>query len=436
MIDLDLHAGDRDVFIDQLRVLLGRFWGHSGWHLETKTEGIGGVHLIRAFSEHRRTTHEVSKLKNRLTELDLLNPDLSQRAVEAGMPPLSRLEVYPQEDENGVRLPLGRERTMLLDRPLGTVTDRGKSLPDLHAYLRWIHDSNRKYMPAEDVIDYVQARLAVVVPKAKPETIESVKGNSPIVHSVKIFDPLKGRFRHVLVEFFTGKLAPQCSLNAGIVMGARVLFHEQVDADSAAIILGQYVRDLPNTRVSGRLERGEFEEIDRVIRSTVQRVYNENGGQSDSEKSSALLTRTAESWEKVGFRFCDKSTWATAKFVTKTPQSITLSDEVRHQIAEPMAFALKVSDLKLAVEVAEYLVGIVTTRQESGSGLAVAYFKKVIEQEFGIKCGANGKVNNVLKVMCGLGLIRKVMPHQYSVWKGKGVASKYETGWLAKSVTT
>src|SRR5262245_52139352 len=49
MIDLDLHDGDQGVFLDQLRVLLGRFWGRNGWHLEAKTDGIGGVHLVRAF---------------------------------------------------------------------------------------------------------------------------------------------------------------------------------------------------------------------------------------------------------------------------------------------------------------------------------------------------------------------------------------------------
>jgi hypothetical protein len=93
-----------------------------------------------------------------------------------------------------------------------------------------------------------------------------------------------------------------------------------------------------------------------------------------------------------------------------------------------MADALKVSDPELAVEVAEYVVGVVAARQQSGAGLSVAYFKKVIEQEFGIRCGAHGKVNCIVKVMCGLGLIRRVACHQFSTTKGKGLAARYEVG--------
>lgn len=428
MIDLDLHEGDRGVFLDQLKLLLGRFWGLNGWHLEAKTEGIGGVHLIRAFPDRRRTADEVAKLKVWLIELDAQHPELAQRAVEAGMLSLADLEVYPQESGNGVRLPMGRGRTVLLDRPLGTLTHRGKTLPDLHAYLRWMHDQNRAYMTADDVIEYVQARLATVTPKPKPEAVHPVKGDNTPVDSVKVFGSLKGRFRQVLVEFFTGKLAPPGSLNAGIVLGARALWLEQVGEDAAADILGEYVRDLPDVGVSGRLERGEYDEIDRVIRNTVRSVYRDNGGQADRDWSSALLARTAEAWRRAGFRFSDKSTWASANFVSETPQPVAFTDELRHRVARPMADALKVSDHALAVEVAEYVVGVVAARQQTGAGLSVAYFKKVIEQEFGIPCGAHGKVNKVMKVMCSLGLIRKTAGHQFSTTKGKGLAARYEVG--------
>jgi hypothetical protein len=428
MIDLDLHGGDRGVFLDQLKLLLGLFWGHGGWHLEAKTDDIGGVHLIRAFPDRLRTADQVSKLKARLIDLDGQHPELARRAVEAGMPPLADLEVYPQQSGNGVRLPLGRGRTVLLDRPLGTVTHRGKTLPDLHTYLRWMHDPSRAYMGADDVIEYVQARLATVTPKSKSEAVHSVKGGDSGVDSVKVFGPLRGRFRQVLIEFFTGKIAPPGSLNAGIVLGARALWLEQVGEDAAAEILGEYVRDLPDVGVSGRLERGEFAEIDRVIRNTVRSVYRDNGGQADRDFSSAVLARTAEAWRRAGFRFSDKSTWATATFVSETPLPVTFTDEVRRKVAGPLADALKVSDPALAVEVAEYVVGVVAARQESGSGLSISYFKKVIQQGFGIRCGAHGKVNKVVKVMCRLELITKVACHQFSTIKGKGLPTKYEIG--------
>lgn len=432
MIDLDLHGGDRGVFLDQLRVLLRRFWGRDGWHLEAKTDGIGGVHLIRAFPKRRRTDDEIHKLKARLVELDLEHPDLNRRAVEAGMPSLFKLEVYPQESGNGIRLPLGRGRTVLINRPLGTVEHRGKTLPDLHAYLRWMHDQNRAYMAADDVIEFVQARLATNVPKAKPEIVDCVKRASLPADSEKVFGSLRGRFRQVLVEFYAGKLAPKGCLNAGIVLGARALWLEKVGEIAAAAILGEYVRDLPDTSVSGRLERGEYDEIDRVIRNTVRAVYRDNGGQADSNFSSTMLSRTAESWRRAGFRFSDKSTWSSANFVSETPHPVTFTDETRSKVAFLVADSLKVSDFSLAVEVAEYVVGVVAARQSSGAGLSMRYFKKVIEQEFGIPCGANGKVNKFVKVMRDLRLITKVASHQFSTTKGKGLATKYEVGPSAK----
>lgn len=138
-IDLDLHHGDRDVFLDQLGILLKEFCGRDGWHLQVANQNAGGVHLLKVVPETKLDDLRAT-LRATLQLLDQQHPHEAQRARAAGMNPLGEVEVFPSPTQV-FRLPLCRGRTMLLDRPLALVENtraRHGVVQDVKAYIRWL----------------------------------------------------------------------------------------------------------------------------------------------------------------------------------------------------------------------------------------------------------------------------------------------------------
>lgn len=138
-IDLDLHHGDREVFLEQLRILLDEFWCRDGWHIQVADQNAGGVHLLKVVPETKLDDLRAT-LRAKLQLLDQRHPQQAERAREAGMKPLREVEIYPSPTQV-FRLPLCRGRTMLLDRPLALVENaraRNGVVQDVAGYMRWL----------------------------------------------------------------------------------------------------------------------------------------------------------------------------------------------------------------------------------------------------------------------------------------------------------
>lgn len=138
-IDLDLHRGDRDVFLDQLEILLTEFGSKDGWHLQVADQSAGGVHLLKIVPETSLDALRAG-LRTSLQLLDRKHPEQARRARAAGMKPLGEVEVFPNPKQV-FRLPLCRGRTMLLDRPLALVENaraRNGVVQDVQGYVRWL----------------------------------------------------------------------------------------------------------------------------------------------------------------------------------------------------------------------------------------------------------------------------------------------------------
>lgn len=158
LIDHDLHDGDLGIFLEQQRILIDEFCGKGGWHVQVKNENAGGVHLIQVVPEIDLADYR-RKVLHKLQSLDLRNPGLEARARAFGMKSFGQLEIYPDRT-HGIRLPLAKGRTVLLDRPLPLRTNiKGRQVQDVVGYIRWINHAERAYMPADEVYEYVRARM-------------------------------------------------------------------------------------------------------------------------------------------------------------------------------------------------------------------------------------------------------------------------------------
>lgn len=154
VIDLDFHGRNLRIFEAQAEILLDRFHGVGTWHYQVKKEDVTGLQMIYVFEKPRELAVVHKELRAMLVELDAQHPELAADAKAAGMTTLADLEIYPTQDNgNGVRLPLCRDREMLLDKPLAMVTHQKKQTQDVEGYIRWLKDPARQYMPKERVLD-------------------------------------------------------------------------------------------------------------------------------------------------------------------------------------------------------------------------------------------------------------------------------------------
>jgi hypothetical protein len=240
IIDLDLHTGDKDVFLEQLRLLLSAFHGTAGWHFHV---GEGGVHLCQVFP---RTPSLVwrHRVRRTLRELDENYSDIADQARRAGMRTLAELELYP-DPTHGVRLPLSSGRTALTDQPLKPDLHRKRQVQDVIAYMDWLNAENKVYMPVTQVLDF--ARNTVKVRDGKvPISTNTAKENDLFYKHPPIREsssrhrlnrptavPLKGRFARELVAFWTGKPSVIPNIHHAVIQTVRMLPYELDDPQDA-----------------------------------------------------------------------------------------------------------------------------------------------------------------------------------------------------------
>ena len=63
IIDLDLHKGQPELFLNQVKILLDNFWGERFAFLALNPEKIGGIHLVFVFKKALSVNVAVSILK-------------------------------------------------------------------------------------------------------------------------------------------------------------------------------------------------------------------------------------------------------------------------------------------------------------------------------------------------------------------------------------
>ncbi len=138
-VDLDLHGGDEEVFLEQLEILLNEWGGKDGWHLQVSDQNAGGVHLLKVVPLTSLTDLRAS-LRAGLQLLDRKYPEQAHKAQAAGMKPLGDVEIFPNPKQV-FRLPLCRGRSMLLDRPLRLIENaraRNGTVQDVEGYIKWL----------------------------------------------------------------------------------------------------------------------------------------------------------------------------------------------------------------------------------------------------------------------------------------------------------
>lgn len=336
-IDLDLHEGCQNVFLQQLQVLLDAFWGKRTWHLQVKRHHAKGVHLIFVLDRVAKTDEVVAGLRKLLIELDEKNPRLAEAAKAAGMNSLASMEIKPTKN-TALRLPLAAGRVMLLDKPLAEVAFRGKQQQDVGGYIGWLEkalDGTAGYMIKADVMEYVVAclpskqkkeeriRSIIVPPQTQPIDEQPVTfGKSKTYGSSGNFRGMKGKTWQQLTHAWSGGMTAD-SLNHWIrqlSLYAPFKFGEEKQAVDA---IEQFIDDLPTQGFSDRLSAGDRSNVSTVVQRCVKLAFGDWQGQPHPENSAKKLQAVWLKWQSTGRDPFNKLTWNSS-----SPASLMLDVEL------------------------------------------------------------------------------------------------------------
>jgi hypothetical protein len=466
-LDLDFHGRDRDIFLEQARVLLEEISGKDAWHYQVARDNIDGIHAFKVFKHPILTSKAIGDLRHQILDLDDKHPDLAMEANKAGMTSLGQVEIYP-DFKRGFRLPLCWGREMLLDRPLDLVTHQKKTVQDVEGYIRWLQDLYRKYMPAEQVLRRVSDELAPTATKKASKTVASqssvaepsiddvmddlggglvlgkpvsetgdiqILSDEPLDPSGKLLGHSKGRFRQQLIELYGGKRVVRGSLNRILVLGAGALWLEEIDQKTAIQILRNYISELPDKSVSSRLENGDWEEVERTIRSTVKQFYkNHNQPSTDVHwDSRETLLQTAAAWRLSRFKFSDLTTWNQRQDPFGAGPSIAWTAQEQTEVKNVLCPVLNIKTPEMAIGVVDAIIKLVAAKEKAEDGISYKYWQSFLRDRFELRMGNRNKVHSFLDALGpkGLDLIAVHAKSQFFGNGRKGVATRYSVApWI------
>lgn len=327
LIDLDLHNVPLTLFRRRLDILLDHLHGQHRCHVQVSEENARGVHLILFFGRPSPLETRRRWILNVLRKLDEQYSDalLTQGAIRT-LPVEQRqgvrpIEIYP-DSRNGHRLPLAKNRIVLLDKPLFPIWRQGALRQDVVGYIDWLSDCDRQYMPKQDVLSFVDNRLDISC--AADDGI-SVSGSISNIadHNCEISSSdkaasngsLRGKTRAALTALWLrSELGPFQHLNSGIWTTLQAMHAQGVERSQAVQIVSQFVGDLPDQSISSRLPNKKHE-IDDQIRRMASKAWR--------APVSSRWEAAASHWSKAGFLVADKATWT---FERKKLTAINLPD--------------------------------------------------------------------------------------------------------------
>lgn len=390
-IDADYHGGDHAVFKDQVALILNSLHGKDGWHYSISPRG---VHIIRTHGK-MPTSHARADLRQLLVEIDGQDPELHQRAVAAEMKPISDWEIYP-DPKQAFRLPLARGRVTLLEKPHETVSVR--------KYVDW--QTEPTYCSVEDA---VQAIFNVILPIDAPPPKER-KGNQsaatpPKPAPERVFGNLRGRYAQVLVDFWTGVNNPPDSLNAAVLLTARMMPYYFSTQQDAVDFIEELIDGLPDVSFCDRLATGKRNEVSSEVRRAVTIAYEGNCHQQNAALSRSKLDAVFTAWKRKSFSLIDRSTWGRcSRRMVFSANDVSWSSE---DIPALTYFArLLHIDLSTAADATRRLLQKLSVHPTGE--MTVEYVRKHL-LDFGVKCKSHhGKVNEYLNALAQAGWIEQV----------------------------
>jgi hypothetical protein len=418
IIDLDYHGRGRDVFLKMAEKLLKRFYGHRTWHLEVDLDDLQGIHFICTFEQPVRLDFAIQHLRDELSKLEKRNPDLVAEAHQLGKKSFAELELYPSTQQ-GIRLPLGRGRTLILDDYVKPIKRGKRQVGDVERYMRWIKDPNRKHKDRSEILDFLRICTPDETTKPKnPSTAAQNRSHDP--QSDRPDNPKwRKQFRQIRNDYFLDGTKNGIPLNTHLLVMARCCVAYGKTDEQIRVGLLSLLHSLPDEAkaASRRLRDNDWSAINRQI-DWVIKASHEYGHQNDSVKSAAKWKEVAARLYHLGEDPLEKTTWKTS---ATSNLSLFWTEKQRQAQYVLLAPVLCTTDSRVVFKFVDYVTKLVHRRQYRS--LSIKYFKTCFTEHFPeLSFTNNGKMSNLLAVLGTAGIVLRVR-RGYS-----GLSSTYTLG--------
>jgi hypothetical protein len=402
IIDLDYHYGDRTLFLQMAEKLMDRFYGKHTWHLQVDKNDLQGIHFIRVLDKPVLLDWAIQDLREELVVLDRENPDLVARAEQVGKPCFSKLELYPSETKP-VRLPLARQRTLVLDQYVEPIKRGKRSVGDVERYVSWLKDPNRTYKNKEDVLEF----LRICTPEQLEPSSQAKNPRDRQQHLAEHSDSPAWRknLRKLRNAFFLDGIHNGIPLNEFLLVMARASVAYGKSDTQIKTGLVKLVQELPEQArtASGRLRRQDWNALERQI-DWVIAVARDLGHQPDPIKSEQKWKRVAERLYQLGEDPLNKGTWHRQQTVDRRFNWTRIQ---RQNQFERLAGLLCTTSSALVFRFVDYTANLVTRRQNRT--LSLKYFQTCFAEHFPDLSFTNrNKLSRVVHELRSLGVIQRI----------------------------
>jgi hypothetical protein len=441
IIDLDLHGGNRDVFLDQTKVLLDFLHGKGGWHYQISDDKVTGIHFIKVFKNPICIEKLTKKIRALLNDFDHKHPVLANAAKQAKMKSIGELEIYPTKGGNGVRLPLCKNRVMITDQVLGPVTrkksrkaskqdksTKEKEVGDVVKYINWLEDPAKKYVTAEQVINFVglmlisnkdikgQENSSVLKPNEHQwnKSAQFISKLSVTKEKVHLIEKMRGFWIEGAISNLNNEFITLYQLC--------LLYGHSPNSSFEGIM--ELVFKL-NKETSMRLQKGDMKKIREDLKRTASKINTEFSNPRTYKENLAILKRFLDAY--TYFDPLDTTTWDPDR---RPNRIVSWSEEDRQRLIsylKPILKTKKNSD-DIVIEIVNWIIRLVQIKSGPRKGFGRAYLKVWGKKNFpSIKWGNDHKLSNFL---IALQKLRVIYPVQIG---NKGnTATVWGLGALAK----
>jgi len=418
IIDLDYHNGDRELFLKMAEKLLDRFYGRQTWHLEVDLSNLQGIHFIRTFKRPILLDVAIQYIRDQLSVLDNENPDLVDAAARCGTKSFAKLELYPSTQQ-GIRLPLGRGRTLVLDDYVKPIKRGKRMVGDVERYVNWLTNPKRKHKDKHEILEFL--RICTPDETTTPKNPSREGQTRPLESDGQRPEPIKWRrrFRQIRNDYFLNGRKNGIPLNTHLLVMARASKAYGKTDDQIRAGLLSLLKTLPEEakRASRRLRENDWGAINRQI-DWVIKAAQECGHQSDPHSSAAKWKEVASRLYHLGEDPLDKTTWTTRPSESLKPSWTRQQREDQYRKLAPV---LCTTDSRLVFRFVDHVTQLVHRRQHRS--LSIKYLRACFTEHIPeVSFTNNGKMSKLLATLGTAGIILRVR-RGYS-----GLSSTYTLG--------
>ncbi len=395
-IDLDYHSQGFpvDLWMRMAEALIGEFWGKGTWHIDAK-QSLSGFHLVSVFKQPRNTKDALKSLRTTLERLDAKHPELMEQVRNHGAKTIADLEIYPSNKgfqditctASGCRIPLGKGTATITDE----VRCHDNEVPQAEAYLDWLANPDRKYLPIPQVVQWIRSALEARLMAKQPEDDQSPE--EPVKAPVKPKESLpetteakaesriecKGRLKSILHRAFSQGDFQEMTFNKAFRLLCLTITgtKPEIDDEDCRRILMHHLDELEVK--NHNLNSSKMEDHAEAVRQIEQLVKSRWNMPEESKEIFERCRQAFRGWDFEDVETWDHSAASTAKpiKIKFTKKATEVIESYFQPILQPTKPSKNLKDCKVFVK---EILWLTECKERSGDGISSNYWKKLFQE--------------------------------------------------------